>query len=301
MLQPKVSVVIVTKNRAAELSHCFGSLLSNSVLPDQIVVVDNNSCDNTKQLVYGLALNTKIPIKYVFFDGIGYPTVYNKGLQEAQYDWVACIDDDCVASYRWMEEIKKTISINPKVSAVMGWCETYYPNNLYSQATILFDNVWKQRAVDNTTILDLEVLDNKNVVYNKKFLLRSKLQYDENRVRFQHGAAEDCDLGIQIQEAGGNAILNKNILIWHKDPQDWLWFMKKNIASWRAYNSLRLKWNMQLREKLKKPTKSITHIVADFSQERHLTWLAQLRLLFIAKQLLLLNRLLSLMYRNKYE
>lgn len=183
----------------------------------------------------------------------------------------------------------------------MGWCETYYPRNAYSQATILFDNVWKSRSLDDNRVLDFEVLDNKNVVYNKIFLNRNKLRYDENRERYQHGAAEDCDLGIQIQEAGGTAVLNKKILIWHKDPQDWLWFMKKNVASWRAYNSLKLKWDLQGRQGLKKPAQSNNIITRTFSLNYDLTFLEYFKLLLISKQLMLLNRFLPLIYGREYD
>lgn len=298
-MKNSLSVVIVTKNRALELSQCLGSLLSNSILPDEIIVVDNNSTDQTKQLIEGIKKNSKVKVKYVFFEGEGYPAVYNRGFKEAFGDWVAFIDDDCLASSSWISEIKKSIKKNPKVSVVMGWCGTHYPHNMFSQATLLFDNEWKRRSLNGKEVVDFEVLDNKNVVYNKSFLDKHQLSYDEKRVICQNGAAEDCDLGMQIQQAGGKAICNKKMMIWHKDPQNWIWFMKKNISSWKAYQSLSLKWNMKERENLKLQPKELLKLVDDFSNEINLSLVAKFELFVVSKQVTLLNKILPIFYPNR--
>ncbi|NCQ65566.1 MAG: glycosyltransferase family 2 protein [Candidatus Pacebacteria bacterium] len=288
-----LSVVIVTKNRALELSQCLGSLLSGNSLPNEIIVIDNNSKDATKQLIAGLKIQSKVNVKYFNFQGKGYPKIYNKGLHEARNEWVAFIDDDCVASINWVDEIKKSIKKHPEVSAIMGWCGTYYSKNVYSQATLMFDNDWKQRSLNGVNVVDLEVLDNKNIVYKKSFLQKKSLKYDENRVGYENGAAEDCDLGMQIQEAGGQAICNKKMIVWHKDPQDWLWFMKKNIASWKAYQSLGIKWDLQEREKLKSKPIYLMELVREFKNNFNLSQIEYLQLFLVSKQVMILNRFLS--------
>lgn len=295
---PKISVVIVTKNRVSELAQCLGSVLANSILPDEIVVVDNNSSDQTRQLVSSLTKNCKIKVKYDLCRGEGYPVIYNRGLELAQGDWVAMIDDDCVVSVDWIKNLRATVA-QQQIDVVMGWCGTYYEKNVYSQVTLMFDNEWKRRALNGQVVQDFEILDNKNIAYRRQFLLKNKLRYDEQRAGIAQGAAEDCDLGLQIQATGGQAICNTAMLVWHKDPQNWLWLMKKTIKAWPAYQSLNQKWNLAERQKLMKPSKSLVDVVSDFGTLHHLSFGQELKLLMVAKQIMYLQKILPFYYRLK--
>ncbi len=294
-----LSVVIVTKNRSFDLSQCIGSLISNSDLPKEIIVVDNNSNDDTKQLAMGLGPKVKTKVKYISSKLVGFPKIYNRGLKEASGDWVAFIDDDCVADINWVDEILKSIKKYPKHAAIIGWCETYYSKNVFSQATVMFDNDWKQRSLDGKKVVDLEVLDTKNIVFNNNFIRKNKLEFDENRSGYLMGAAQDCDFGIQIQEVIGLAICNKKIKVKHKDPQDWSSFVKKSYLSWKSYDSLNLKWDMVGRRKLKSKHISLKELVNDFGEEFALNWFQKLKLFIVAKQVLLINKFLFVYFSFK--
>lgn len=294
---PTVSVVIVTKNRVNDLQHCLGAILTNLRIPDEIIIIDNNSSDNTQSVVSALQKNVTVPICHIRFKGKGYPALYNQGLLHAQSDWVAFIDDDCVADIHWLEELYCSIRTYPTVAAIMGWCETYYSKNVYSQATLLFDHDWKNRSIEGNVVKDLEVLDNKNVAYNAAFLKKHSVQYDEQRIVVQNGAAEDCDIGIQIQSAGGTAVCNKKMLIHHKDPTNWIWFMKKQIASIKSYRSLSSKWDMKSRSDLKKHPKKLSVVVSEFANDYELSSWSNAYLLFICKHVTNLQRLFRILTR----
>ena len=176
MNKAKLSVVVVTKDRAQNLVHCLSSILSNSDLPTEIVVINNNSIDETSKIVQLISDRTNIRVKCFFLKKEGYPAAYNYGLKKAQYDWVAFIDDDCVASKDWIREIKRSIKAHPNISAVMGWCGTYFSQNLYSLTTLLLNNQWKKLGITKNKVEDLSILDSKNIIYNKKFLQECKME-----------------------------------------------------------------------------------------------------------------------------
>jgi len=288
----KISVVVVTKNRFSDLSHCLGSILSNSEKPYEIIIVDNNSSDQTRQLATGLLRNSQIPVIYCKYVGSGYPKIYNKGLSLAKGDWIAVIDDDCVAHQDWIKQINFSIEKH-RPDVIMGWCDTYYSDNVYSLSTLLFDNEWKERSIKGDQVIDFEILDNKNIVYKKKFLSEYNLKYDESRADVELGAAEDCDLGIQVQEAGGKAVCNKKILVWHKDPQNFLWLINKTKSSFYAYQSLLLKWPMEDRQKLKKESRSLSDLVGEFSQKYQLNFFQKAHLFIVCKITLWFNIFLN--------
>jgi glycosyltransferase involved in cell wall biosynthesis len=56
MPQPKLTVILPTYNRAGSLEQALGALLRQQGDPDdyEVVVVDNNSTDGTRELVQGL-------------------------------------------------------------------------------------------------------------------------------------------------------------------------------------------------------------------------------------------------------
>ncbi len=244
MRKTRVSVVIVTKNRVVDLKHCLGSLLSQTDLPDEIVVVDNDSTDGTAQVVENIATTTKgISVRYVKETNKGYPVIYNRGLLEAKYEWVAFIDDDCVANTDWLKKAKETLSV--RFSVVMGYSDTYFRSNIFSLATLFFDSIWKERGSKRKEVVNFSILDNKNIIYNAQFLSEHKLSYDEKRQLF-NGAAEDSDLGLAIQKAGGKALYIKEMIVKHKDPQRVDAYLKKIFFSNQASKTLFFKWDKEL-------------------------------------------------------
>lgn len=295
-----LSVLIVTKNRQADLTQCLGSILANRNKPKEIVVIDNNSTDGTKQLIDNFTKNSEINLKYANFKGKGYPTIYNKGIELTSSNWVAVIDDDCVADINWIGEITKSIKRNPKAAAILGWSKTYN-RSIYSLVTMTFDNEWKRRSIREGKIVDCEILDNKNIVYNKDFLTEKKISYDELRVIYQNGAAEDCDLGIQIQENGGKAFVNYKMIIEHKDPTDFIWYMRKTVGSWHAYRSLNYKWNLKNRDKMKLPAKTIQQLVNECAYEYNLNLFDKIGIFLLMKITMFVNNVLELLFGNKYE
>lgn len=269
--------------------------MSGSILPDELVIVDNNSSDKTKEIIKNFGSILSFKLKYLNSKKNGYPQIYNEGINNSSHNWIAFIDDDCVADTDWIKEIKKTIAKNTSVAVVMGWCETFYENNIYSQVSLLFDSDWKERGIHKDTVLDYEILDTKNIVYNKSFLKNHNLSFDETRSNSFLGAAQDCDLGIQIQENNGSVVLNRQMLIWHKDPQDFQSLIRKNINSFLSYNSLKKKWNLRKRLELKKKPVSLQKLISSFHKNHKEIVINPKKILVIAKLILVINKAMSLL------
>lgn len=80
-----VSVVIITKNEAGVIAR---SISMARLITDDIVIVDNNSTDDTESiaLAYGCRIFQKT------WDGYG--ANKNKGIRHARYNWILSIDAD---------------------------------------------------------------------------------------------------------------------------------------------------------------------------------------------------------------
>jgi glycosyltransferase involved in cell wall biosynthesis len=83
-----------------------------------VIVVDNDSHDNTKEVA--LKYNDKLKLKYVLEMTKGIPYARNAGINNATGDIVAFIDDDCEANEDWLKNIEKPFIKDPNIGVVGG-------------------------------------------------------------------------------------------------------------------------------------------------------------------------------------
>ena len=99
-----ISVVIPTFNRAEILREALISLAKQTRLPEEVVIVDNNSSDNTKEVAE--SFSPQLNIKYVMERTQGTSTARNTGIKSASGDIIAFIDDDCLADREWLRYLE---------------------------------------------------------------------------------------------------------------------------------------------------------------------------------------------------
>lgn len=98
LCQLKVSVVIPAKNRADTLPACLDSILEQTLPAAEIIVVDDSSTDNTRDVVesYG-----NRHVRYArLANGSGAQAARNAGIELAACDWIAFQDSDDI----WLPE-----------------------------------------------------------------------------------------------------------------------------------------------------------------------------------------------------
>lgn len=83
------SVVIPTFNRARVLNRCLDSVLAQTLSPQQIIVVDDGSTDETESLVSQYS-----GVKYLYQAQSGVSAARNTGIECAQSPWIALLDSD---------------------------------------------------------------------------------------------------------------------------------------------------------------------------------------------------------------
>ncbi len=113
-----ISVVIITRNRAEWLKDVLTSLTRQSRQPDEVIVVDNDSQDNTREVILGFS--DRLNIKYVYEAERGIPHARNAGIRNATGDIIASIDDDCVADEHWLKYIEIPFIRDPNIGVVGG-------------------------------------------------------------------------------------------------------------------------------------------------------------------------------------
>jgi len=109
-----ISVVICTRNRRAALKRCVDSIVNQSYQPQEIIVVDDASGKETKEVINKIIRNCEIPIRLIVNEKrMGPPTSRNEGIKAAKCDIVAFLDDDCSADENWISELSKYYEYEP--------------------------------------------------------------------------------------------------------------------------------------------------------------------------------------------
>jgi len=97
----KLSVIVVTKNEAHNISDCLQSV----AFADEIIVFDSNSTDNTPEIC-----RTYTPLVTVTPDWPGDGPQKNRALLVATGEWILCLDADERVTPALAEEIQHRIA-----------------------------------------------------------------------------------------------------------------------------------------------------------------------------------------------
>ena len=102
----KFSILIATFNRAAVLRQTLDSLAA--LRPEgswEVIVIDNNSPDDTRQVVEAAAATFPVPLRYVFEAEPGRSAALNRGFRAAEGELLVTTDDDVKVEPDWLDRI----------------------------------------------------------------------------------------------------------------------------------------------------------------------------------------------------
>jgi glycosyltransferase involved in cell wall biosynthesis len=111
---PRVSVIIPTYNRATLVSQAINSALSQTRPPDEVLVVDDGSTDNTAEVVTRLAG----PIRYLRKTNGGVSSARNVAIAQATGDVLFFLDSDDYWESTWLSLALEIFASRPECGAV---------------------------------------------------------------------------------------------------------------------------------------------------------------------------------------
>ena len=118
-MEEKISVIICTKDRPEALDESITSILANSILPFEVLIIDQSEALDYKQKVKRIAEKASFII-YMENNQKGVSTSKNLGIKSCQGEILAFTDDDCLVSRIWIENAQREFSFDPKISCVVG-------------------------------------------------------------------------------------------------------------------------------------------------------------------------------------
>ena len=111
----KLSVVVCAHNEARYLPACLHSVLAQSRLPDDILVINNASTDETR------AVAEQIPgVRVVDEPRKGLVVAREAARRLTAGDILVYLDADCRAPLTWLERIEARFTRDPRLVALSG-------------------------------------------------------------------------------------------------------------------------------------------------------------------------------------
>jgi GT2 family glycosyltransferase len=130
----RLSVIIPTKGRPSELVIVTHNLLNQTLLPAEIIIIDQSLDDGGRCLVSQLLaaapseVRDSVRLEYVLDQSIsGGSAARNHGLKLATGNVWLCLDDDVELEKEFLEEIISAFRFRPGAAAVCGIITNYLP------------------------------------------------------------------------------------------------------------------------------------------------------------------------------
>ncbi|MDP2939164.1 MAG: PqqD family peptide modification chaperone [Candidatus Omnitrophota bacterium] len=229
-MKPKVSVIVPVYNGEKTLSLCLNSLMNLDFpkLDMEIIVVDNNSTDATKDIIMSF------PVKYAFESKRSRGAARNRGIKESSGAFVAFIDADCIADKLWLKNL-----INGFTSEIVGGCGgEIRPNNPQAWFEKFYDFkfIFPQQAGLISQESFLPNLTTANAVYMRK-VLNEVDYFDDSFVTL-----EDIELSWRVYLKGYHLNYVRDAIVYCKHSDRLSDFLIKWFEDGYYYSFLRQKY-----------------------------------------------------------
>lgn len=200
---PQISVVIPTYNSARYVTQAINSVLVQTYLDYEIVVVDDGSTDNTRQVLEPYFDY----IRYIYQENAGVSAARNRGIREAKGKWVAFLDaDDYYLPEKLAQQIAQATG-HPNLAIInSGW------RLVDEQGEPLSDcEPWKHLPeLDlETWVLEKPVLPSA-MMFSRQWLEKAG-GFDS---RFD--PVEDIDLVLRLVIMGGEGVWTPNVTVCYR-------------------------------------------------------------------------------------
>ncbi|MFU9137429.1 glycosyltransferase family 2 protein [Erwinia tasmaniensis] len=128
MMKKNLSVVIPAYNVGAYIIECVDSLLSQIALPNEIIIVNDSSTDNTLELIEKKYGDSPV-VTIVTIPNGGAGNARDKGISLASGEFIFCCDPDDIVCAGFYQEFSEVITQHPEVELFCFNSQTFVDGN----------------------------------------------------------------------------------------------------------------------------------------------------------------------------
>ena len=207
----KISVIIPTYNRYELLKRAIQSILNQTYSVDEIMVIDDGSTDNTKDIQKDFP-----EIIYIYQENQGVSCARNIGIQRAKNEWIAFLDSDD----EWHpEKLQKQVAFhqnNPDI--LMSYtAEKWVRDGKVVKIPKKYKKIGKDAFIENLSYCN--IAPSSVIIHNS--LIKKIGFFDESLE-----VCEDYDLWLRISSENEVGLLNEQLITKYAGHDKQLGFRK---------------------------------------------------------------------------
>ncbi len=118
----KTSLLISTYNWPQALELILKSALNQTEMPDEILIADDGSTEETKELIENFKTKSTVPINHIWHEDKGFrkAIILNRAIAAAIGEYIIQIDGDCIMHRNFVKDHKEMAA--PKHLSVRKSC-----------------------------------------------------------------------------------------------------------------------------------------------------------------------------------
>ena len=230
---PDISVVIPVRNGALQIEQCLQAVLGQTIPPREILVIDGHSTDNTVDI----AKRFSVTVLYEDYGTVG--GARQVGVENANGDYIAFTDVDCIPQEDWLENLISEFDDN--IIGVGGGIKNIGKGLWEESVALALDtflgsaNSVQDRVLKNRKIV--KSISGCNSIYRRKDIISI------GGFNVTLSVNEDTDLNIRLQQLG-ILIYTPDALVYHQQERGVKDFISRMYSFGYGRSANRL-WDIQ--------------------------------------------------------
>jgi len=227
-----ISIVIPTKNREKDLLYNINSILEQSILPQELIIIDQSTQIDSEVAIKNIfsslptGKRNKINLKYIYSPEIpGLTFARNIGIEKSSKDIVLFLDDDVLLERDFIANILNTYQKYPFVGGVGGVITNYrksYLNKLFFKIFYLGpfkderqEIYWNADINKGTQVVKVSKLGGGLMSFRRELL--KNIKFDENYRGYSFG--EDFEFCYRFSRKY-KLFINTKARLYHKSSNN---------------------------------------------------------------------------------
>ena len=237
----EISVIICTCNRSNDLKDILDCLLNQKFEANwdyEVIIADNNSRDNTREVVESYMSKFKGNLRYLFEHRQGKPFALNFAIKEAKGRILAFTDDDCLLEESYLMSIYKIFREYDNDVGILGgkifprWINCSPPawlNEIFAQPPESKDGKPNFNKITLQGVLGILDYGNKPFIidcnqknhnfhefYGANLAIKKNVLNEYGYFNLKKTRSQDSEICLRLFKAGVKGIYAPNVIVYHK-------------------------------------------------------------------------------------
>jgi len=209
-----VSIIIVNFNGAEYIVDCLESLINQTYEDFEIIVLDNNSVDNSVELIKKYPLVKLIEST----ENLGFAKGNNEAINQSKGEYIALLNNDARADSEWLGNLVNVLERNTELGSCGCKIISHYDPDVMDSAGLLVNASGMSRGrgrnenVQKYNVSEPILIPSGCAAMYRRKALEEVGLFDEDFFCY----CEDTDLGFRLQIAGWKCFYVSEAIVHHR-------------------------------------------------------------------------------------